>query len=155
MRLSSALLAAALLAPAAAPADTPQAFFTRLYASYRNRDFSPLTHPERTFTPAFVAALKEDAQLFRGEVGFIDADPICQCQDPSGMRASIAGIQRQRAAAADVRVTLRFGGSDVRSIKLKLATTPAGWRVADIAAADEPSFLRDLQASNRKKRAGR
>ena len=153
--MSLPFLAAALLAPAAAtPAETPQAFVTRLYASYRNPNFSPLTHPERTFTPPFVAALKEDARLFRGEVGFIDADPICQCQDTAGLRASIAGIQ-QSAAAADVHVTLRFGGSDVRSIRLKLAKTAAGWRVADIAAAEEPSFLRDLQASNRKKRSGR
>lgn len=153
--MTLSLLAAALLAPVAAlPAETPQAFVTRLYASYRNPNFSPLTHPERTFTPPFVAALKEDAHLFRGEVGFIDADPICQCQDTTGLRASIAGIQ-QSAAAADVRVTLRFGGSDIRSIRLKLAKTPAGWRVADIAAVDEPSFLRDLEASNRKKRMGR
>jgi hypothetical protein len=148
------ILAAALLAPAAAPVETPQGFVTHLYASYRNKDFSPLAHPERTFTPRFVAALKEDARLFRGEVGFIDADPICQCQDPGGMRTSIAGVQ-QSAAAAAVRVTLPLGGSDIRSIRLKLTKTAAGWRVADIVAADEPSYLHDLQASNRRKRSGR
>jgi hypothetical protein len=153
--MSLPILLAALLAPAAAPAETPRAFVARVYAAYRNENFSPFTHPERLFTPPFVAALKEDARLFRGEVGYIDADPICQCQDTGGLRAEIREVRQPSPAAAEVRVTLRFGGSDARSIQLKLARTAAGWRIADIAAADEPSFLRGLEASNRRKRSGR
>ena len=153
--MSLTLLAAALHAPMAASAETPRAFVTRLYASYRKGSFSPFVHPERVFAPPFVAAIKEDGRLFRDEVGFLDADPICQCQDPSGLSAEIQEVRQPSSAAADVRVTLRFDGSDARRIRLKLARTPAGWRIADIAAPGEPSFLRDLEASNRRKRSGR
>ena len=151
----SPLLITALVASTATPAETPRAFVTRLYAAYHTGRFSPFIHPERVFTPRFVAAIKEDGRLFRDEVGFLDADPICQCQDLAGLRAAVGEVRQPSPAAADVRVTLRFDGSNPRSIRLKLARTPAGWRVADIAASNEPSFLSDLEASNRKKRSGR
>jgi len=149
-------LLAAWLAPAAPAAaqEGPRAFVARLYAAYRDPDFSPLRRPERIFAPPFVAALAEDRRLFTGEVGFIDADPICQCQDPGGMKADLGAV-REAGARAEVSVRLRFGAADVRRIRLKLVRLAAGWRVADIAADDEPSFLADLQASNRKERQKR
>jgi hypothetical protein len=150
--MSLALLLAAL-APAPA-AETPAAFVGRLYAAYRDENYSPLRHPARVFARPFVAALADDKRLYRDEVGFIDADPLCQCQDPAGMKAEVGAARQASAAIAAVPVRLRFGDSDVRTIELKLVRTGAGWRVADIAAEDEPSFLQDLQASNRRKRAG-
>lgn len=141
---------AALLAPAA---ETPSAFVDRLYASYRDEDYSPLRRPGRIFAPPFVAALAEDSRLSRDEIGFIDADPLCQCQDHKGMRAEPGGARRISARRAEVPVRLRFGGSDVRDIRLKLVRTATGWRIADIAAGDSPSFLTDLQAWNRRQRA--
>jgi hypothetical protein len=150
--MSLALLLAAL-APAP-DAETPAAFVGRLYAAYRDEDYSPLRHPGRVFARPFVAALAEDRRLYRDEVGFIDADPLCQCQDPAGMKAELGAVRQASAAFATVPVRLRFGDSDVRAIELKLVRGRAGWRIADIAAEDEPSFLQDLQASNRRKRRG-
>jgi hypothetical protein len=150
--MSAALFFAALLAPAA---DTPRAFVESLYAAYRDEDYSPFRRPGRVFAPPFVAALAEDSRLFRDEIGFIDADPLCQCQDHSGMKAETGAARPISARRAEVPVRLRFGAADVRDIRLKLVRTPAGWRVADIATADDPSFLTDLQASNRRQREGR
>jgi hypothetical protein len=147
------LLIAAWLAPApVAAAESPRSFVERLYASYKDEDFSPFDHPERIFAPPFVAALKEDARLSREEIGFIEADPLCQCQDPVSMRAQIAAVRRPSSASAEARLRLRFGASAPRDIRLKLIRTRAGWRVADIAADDEPSFLADLRAFNRRRR---
>jgi len=146
----SLLFLAALLAPAA---ETPSAFAARLYASYRDEDYSPFRHPRQVFAQPFVAALAEDSRLSRGEVGFIDADPLCQCQDPSGMKAELGDARRISERQSEVPVRLRFGAADVRYIRLKLIRTAAGWRVADIAAEDSPSFLGELQAWNRRKRA--
>jgi hypothetical protein len=152
--MSLAVLAAAMLSPAPA-GETPRAFVERLYASYRDSNYSPFTRAARVFAPPFVAALREDSRLFRDEVGFIDADPICQCQDAGGLRARVAGVRQPTAAAAEARILLRFGDTDSRDLILRLVRTRAGWRVADIATADDPSFLGELQASNRKKRSGR
>jgi Protein of unknown function (DUF3828) len=149
------LLLAGWLAPAAAAPDSPRAFVERLYASYRSETWSPLSRPERVFAPPLVAAIREERRLSRDEVGFMDADPICDCQDPSGLRAQIASVTEPARGTAIVRVALRFGPSDRRDLTLRLVRLATGWRVADVASTDEPSLLADLKAWNRRKRSGR
>lgn len=150
------LLLAAWLAPAAAPvAESPRAFVERLYAAYRNPDFSPLSKPERVFAPPLVAAIAEDRRLSRDEVGFMDADPLCECQDPSGMRPRIEAVSEPARGAAIVRVTLRFGPTNRRDLRLRLIRLAVGWRVADVSSSDQPSLLGDLQAWNRRVRRER
>ena len=49
------------------PVETPRAFMERLYASYRNSDYSPFRHPEKVFAPRLLAAINEDSRLAQGE----------------------------------------------------------------------------------------
>jgi hypothetical protein len=146
----SLALAAALFAAAPA-AESPRAFVERLYAGYEDPDYDPLARPEQVFAPSLVAAIREDWKLSRDEVGYMDADPLCQCQDSAGLRAAIgeAGSSGREKATARVRIT--FGGSDRRDLRLKLVRTAAGWRVADVATADEPSLLEALGRFNRRR----
>jgi hypothetical protein len=149
------LLLAAVAPAASPPGETPRAFVERLYAGYRRSDYSPLARPERAFAPALVAAIREDSRLSRDEVGFMDADPLCECQDPAGLHASLVSL-KQAGAAAVARVAIRFGPAPAppdsrRALTLSLVRTPAGWRVADIASLDQPSLLADLQAFNRRR----
>jgi hypothetical protein len=148
-----ALALAAAAAAAQAP-ETPRHFVEWVYTGYRDPDFSPLKRPERVFAPPLVSAIREEARLSRGEVGFMDADPLCDCQDPAGMRPSVTEPTQTGPAAARVRVALRFG-HEIRRLALKLVRTPAGWRIADVADADEPSLLADLAAWNRNHRPRR
>jgi len=144
----SALLALFL---AAAPAETPRAFVERLYAGYRDSDYSPLARPERVFAPPLVAAIREDQRLSSGEVGYLDGDPLCQCQDPAGLRPEIGEVRQLTRSKVTAHVLLSFPGSDRRDLRLHLVRTGAGWRVADVATADEPSLLDSLRRSNRRR----
>jgi hypothetical protein len=148
------ILAALALAAAPAPvAETPRRFVERLYSGYRREDYSPLARPARVFAPPLAAAIDEDRRLSGDEVGFLDGDPVCDCQDPAGLRASIAELRPRGPAEATVRVTLRFGTSgEGRLLTLRLARTAAGWRIADLATSDSPSLLQDLEAANRRRR---
>jgi hypothetical protein len=145
------LLLAALASPVQA-AETPRAFVERLYAGYRDPDYSPLARPGRVFAPPLVAAIAEDARLSRGEVGYMDADPLCQCQDPGGLHPVIEEIRQPSPGRAMARLLLGFGPSDRRTLTLRLVRTRAGWRVDDIATADAPSLLGELQRFNRRRR---
>lgn len=147
--MSLALLAA-LLAPAP-PAESPRDFVARIYAGYRDSGYNPLDRPERLFAPPLVAAIREDARLSSGEVGWLDGDPLCQCQDHEGLEP-VVGEVRQSAKAATADILLRFPGYDDRQVTLRLVRTARGWRIADVATADDPSLLRDLQRSNRRRR---
>ncbi|HEX8449411.1 MAG TPA: hypothetical protein VF652_07460 [Allosphingosinicella sp.] len=140
----------ALLLGAAAPAEAPQAFVGRLYQGYRNPDYSPLGRPERVFAAPLVAAIREDARLSKDEVGYMDADPLCQCQDPTGLKPSIGAVRLTGPSRASVPVGLDFG-SDRRELRLSLVRTSAGWRIADVATSDEPSLLESLRRFNRRR----
>ncbi|MEA2998685.1 MAG: hypothetical protein QOK17_518 [Sphingomonadales bacterium] len=146
----------AALAFAAAPvpaAETPRHFVERLYAGYRRQDYSPLARPTLVFAPPLAAAISEDRRLSGDEVGFLDGDPVCDCQDPAGLRARIAELPPRGPAEATIRVTLRFGQSrEGRLLTLRLARTAAGWRIADVATPDSPSLLQDLEAANQRRR---
>jgi hypothetical protein len=140
----------ALMLGAAPPAETPTAFVDRLYSGYRDPDYSPLSRPERVFAGPLVAAIREDSRLSKGEVGYMDADPLCQCQDPAGLKPRIGAVRLSGRGRASVPVAID-SGSDRRELRLSLARTSAGWRIADVATADEPSLLESLRRFNRRR----
>ena len=143
-----------LLALAAAqPAETPRQFVTRAFAGYRSASFNPLDKPERWFAPRLSAAIRDDAKLAHGEVGYLDGDPVCQCQDTSGMHPAVTGVRAAGHGIAIVRVSIGWEGGKPTPAQFTLTRTARGWRIADVSAADEPSLLRALEASNRKARA--
>jgi hypothetical protein len=146
-----AWLLAAMLASAPA-AETPEAFLERVYAGYRDPDYSPLARPGRVFAAPLVAAMRDDRRLSRGEVGYMDGDPLCQCQDPAGLRPLVADVRHPTQRTASARILLRFGGDADREVRLQLVRTPSGWRIADVGTLDSPSLLSDLQSFNRRRR---
>ncbi|MGZ8328758.1 MAG: hypothetical protein ACXWUV_14760 [Allosphingosinicella sp.] len=146
----SLALAAALLAPAP-PADAPRAFVERLYAGYRDPDYNPLARPRRIFAPPLVAAIREDRRLSGDEVGYMDADPLYQCQDSTGLRPTIREVSRPTRTDATAHVLIDFGDSDRRDLRLRLVRTASGWRIADISTADESSLLAGLRRFNRRR----
>lgn len=147
------LAALALVAAAAEPLQTPRAYVERLYANYRKGRFNPLAHPARYLTPRLTAAIDEDEHLANGEVGYLDGDPICGCQDPDGLHATVSGVTKEKRGEVEVRVSIALPGDKPRPATLTLVSTRAGWRIADVASPDEPSLLKALEASNRKQRA--
>ena len=55
----------AFLAAAAQPPDSPKVFMERLYAAYRQSNYSPFTHPDRVFAPRLLAAINEAGVRFK------------------------------------------------------------------------------------------
>ncbi len=134
------------------PAETPRAFMERLYASYRNSDFSPFEHPERVFAPRLLAAINEDSRLAQGEVGYLDGDPVCQCQDAAGLKAAITKVQMQGSGKATIRVSIGLEGYKPRRAVFSLVRIKGGWRIADVSSPAEKSLLSGLEQSNRKQK---
>ena len=147
------LIVLAIAAAAAQPAETPRGFMERLYANYRQPDYSPFKHPERVFAPRLLAAINEDSRLAKGEVGYLDGDPVCHCQDTGGMHPAIVGVTGQGHGKATVRVSIGWDGEKARPASFSLVRTAQGWRIADVSSADEPSLVGALEAANRKARA--
>src|SRR4030095_12782322 len=124
------MLLLAFLLAASQPAEDPAAFVRRVYAGYQMSGYSPLLTPEKLFSPTLSKAIRQDSS--GGEVGYIDGDPLCDCQDYERISARILSIRRPNARSAHIRVHVTLGPSAIRDIRLSLTLTSSGWRVADI-----------------------
>lgn len=140
-------LLATPLPTTAAPAETPEAFVRRVYVLYHPG--GPGVSTERPagtpfYTEALLDAFAKDSELLHGEVGAIDADPICACQDFGKVRVTKVAIT---GAGADT-VSARVNFTNLRyreTVILTLARTPAGWRIADVGSKDMKSVMAALQ----------
>ena len=75
----------------------------------RARAFDPVgPAAAQVFDAPLVALIRRDQRNARGEVGALDGDPLCDCQDDAGMTWRIAGVVPQGADKAVARVRLTF-----------------------------------------------
>jgi hypothetical protein len=128
--------------------DQARSFVQHVYAGFHSDSYSPaFINPSATFTHGIVALIRADRQNTpKGDVGALDFDPVCGCQDPDGLRVNqleLVGAGPNRATAF---VTLQFGSAH-ENLQLKLLWTPAGWRIDDITSPERLS-LRRLLAPN-------
>ena len=148
-RIAIVLLGLVLVAvPGGARAETARAFLERTYAGYVHGTFNPLDHADSYFAPSLAKEIRLDSA--GGEVGYLDGDPLCDCQDISGLKPQVEWVRMRGRGAADARVLLDFGTPDERRVSLKLVLTGRGWRVQDVATKEEPSLLAALRRSNAK-----
>ncbi|HXC55250.1 MAG TPA: DUF3828 domain-containing protein [Rhizomicrobium sp.] len=154
------VLAASVCAAGAAPdAASARAFVQKIYAHYPQPANGPVFSPTDknaadVFDPGMVALFKEDVRLAKGEVGFVDADPLCQCQDDSGLKAKILSVTMKGAGAAIAVVDLRFPGGGPNPLTLHLVAVNGAWRIADLSSKDTASYRADFIKANKEHAAG-
>jgi hypothetical protein len=143
MRATIGLLAGLVPAAAfgAAPDAAPAAFLQALYAHYApgRPDFSPLDMPASWFSPSLVALIKADEAAAGGEVGRLEGDPVCDCQDFGGFKVLSIKVTSQTAAAA--RAVVRFVNlGDTETLDISLVKPGGGWRIDDIGGDEKPAL---------------
>ena len=164
--LALSLLALALVAAAparAADVSAARAFVQQLYAHYpqpANTSFDPTgANAHAVFDPSMIALFRENARLTpKGDEGAIDSDPICDCQDVSGLRSRIGSVRLVSADTAIADVVLAFSEAsppDIDRVTLTLVTIHGQWRIYDIHTTNTPSFREYLIKANKDARQGR
>ncbi len=153
--------AAASAAPASTDAADAKAFLEGLYAHYKtsssNSTFQPFDANAADVLDAdTIALMKADEKALNGELGDIDGDWICDCQDYQSITATIA-VQSATPTAA--KATADFHDVEDTSPKphhdtFDLVKTPAGWRIHDMGTSDQPSLRKVLQDEIAKLKAG-
>ena len=138
------MIAAALALAAAGWAEDPRKFIDHVYAEYRHKDFTPLARPEDFFAPPLAAAIRRDSGT-AGEVGYLDGDPLCDCQDYGRLTAKIRSLSQSTSRTASARVRVTLDRSETRDLRLTLVRALAGWRIADVIGTDRHSLLKELQ----------
>jgi hypothetical protein len=141
------LLVAIIVLPAAAwtQTESPEHFLRRLYAPYqKNRDAPAVTGriAPSVFAPPLLALIRRDEALAHGEVGTLDYDPICSCQDYDPLKSLSISLAPAADNTAHATVSFKTLGDTV-TVNYDLVRIGASWRIADIMTKDVPS-LRDL-----------
>lgn len=141
-----------------------RAFLTAVYSHYprpisipANQSFDPTGRSAAAvFDPSTVALIREDQRLSKGEVGALDGDPICDCQDDGGLVVAMIAMRIEDANHAAATVTLEFSHTsprDIHILRFKLVHRLGRWRIHDIATKDTPSLrellLRSIRSQDR------
>lgn len=145
--LAASVLLLASLPTQAASGETPEAFVRRVYTLYRANGAGVSTQrPEGTpfYAAALLDAFAKEEELVHGEVGAIDADPICSCQDHGTIRVKRVTVAPGKGDTVTARADIKnLGAND--TIVFTLSPTPAGWRIADIGNEEMKSVMAVLQ----------
>jgi len=140
LRGLAVLSALIVLAPVAACAhrqDTPSLFLQRLYEPYVQGKFERNT-PARTrelYSRELASLIERDRASAGGEVGRLDFDPICNCQDFDALTQLQVEVAREGDGAASARVTFR-NGSDAQALVYSLKSESGRWRISDICSGE-------------------
>ena len=145
----------AAAAPAAAPtaaegpdAAAAKAFLEGLYAHYKASSSTGTTwapmdaNVKGVFDDEMVKLMAADTKALKGELGEIDGDWLCDCQDWGSIQATVTVTEASPTAAKaiatfhDTQVT----DDHPRRDTFDLVKTPAGWRIHDMGTAQDPSL---------------
>jgi Protein of unknown function (DUF3828) len=147
---ATVLFAASIYAglSSAQPNDSPRNFLASIYRNYENGGNGigiGNGSASRYFTSSLLALVRADATAAGpGNVGAIDADPVCACQDWDGIWDLDINVRTRTPgfAEADVSFSLsppqRRLGSDSRRLSIKLISEHGGWRIDDIIDRTDP-----------------
>lgn len=143
------ILAALLLAPAAAvaapapDAASARAFLQSIYRFYhKGGDGAPMEPPGRWFEPVLARAIQKDMDESErtGEIGKLEADLFCDCQDFDDLSVAIGPVT---LADGKAKTSVTFQNGDQVTLQYTLVWTKAGWRVFDIVS-EESGSVREL-----------
>lgn len=133
---------------ASADAGSPKAFLEGLYAHYKassstGTSWAPMdANVKEVFDPDTVALLAADTKALKGELGEIDGDWLCDCQDWGSIVATVTVTSQTPTAAKaeavfrDTQVPDEKGKRDT----FDLVKTRAGWRIHDMGTPQDPSL---------------
>lgn len=107
--------------------------------------------PGRLFTPALAGLIKADRALALGELGILDINPICACQDWAGLKVTKIEVAPDGPKRAKATVSLDNAGGKM-TVHYRLEAVDGQWRIADIAERSIES-LRQMLANGIARRA--
>ena len=102
---------------------------------------SSLDYPEQFYSEKLASLIKRDQQLQEasGELGLLSADPLCECQDPSGLVIEKITATVTKEDSAIAVVDLSVGGRE-QKLHLDLTKIHEKWRIDDVKTSEVKSL---------------
>ena len=122
-------------------------FVRSLYAGYEHAEPDYLGKgADKVFSPRLLGLIRANQKATPdGDVGALDGDPICDCQD---QQLTDLSVDVTPLSPGHVRARVRFRKlGQPHDMTLDLAMGRRGWRVDDVHTRDTPSLISYLQDS--------
>lgn len=151
LTLTDASIAAT--APSAADSASAEQFLRQVYASYANDGPgvpNDKLQESDVYDASLIALMEADQDAADGEVGFLDGDPLCDCQDWGDIKIqslAFTSVEGDRLKASLVLKDVATG--EGRKLGLLLHRTAQGWRVEDCISG-QGSLAENLKFNTRK-----
>ena len=143
----------AATAPSAADSASAEQFLRRVYASYANDGPgvpSDKLQESDVYDASLIALMEADQDNAAGEVGFLDGDPLCDCQDWGDIRIQSLALTALEGDRLKASLALKDASTgEGRKLDLLLHRTAQGWRVEDCISG-QGSLAENLRRSTRK-----
>jgi hypothetical protein len=126
----------------------PRAFVQSVYARYAQGS-DPQTldaGAPALFAADLLSLIREDERRAHGEAGFLDHDPICSCQDWTGLKVTAIHVTPNKDGHAKAAVDFTNGGQAVHVV-LSLVQEDGQWRISDVREPEVPSIRRYLESA--------
>ena len=131
----------------AAGQDTRSAsqFVTGLYGAYHGHGPDYLgAQAAEVFSPRLLKLIRRDQALAKGEVGALDGDPICNCQD--FRLGAMVDVKVAMTRPGEAKATARFRNfGKPQAVRLDLVAVNGAWRVDNIHEDGTPDLVAYLQ----------
>ena len=128
----------------------PEAFVRALYAVHATPGASmgePLRPGQDPIYDRMLnAMIGADAAQSAGEVGALNYDPICDCQDSEGFTLDSVTVTQAGPQAAEAAVVFTNAGETKRQT-LKLVKEGPMWKISDVLVAGRPAVTETLMAA--------
>lgn len=157
-------LAGGLALMAATPAvaqegsEGAEAFVRVVFETYADDDDArwPLADAQLdlVWSRRMASLIRRDRDLSEGDLPYLDADPLCQCQDWGEFRVESVRILNPPGPGRRAVVTFTNFGERETTV-LDLAGNPnEGWRIDDVLNPGRAGLAEELAESNRRREAG-
>jgi hypothetical protein len=137
----------------AAQTDSPENFLRHLYAQYApGKNPVAFDYPDAAplVDASLLALLHRDQEAAKGEVGAIDYDPVCQCQDWEALKIVSLRVTPSGADHATGTVTFDNGTGRAKwraTVRFDLVRVAGAWKIHDIGSKDAASLQGLLRAA--------
>lgn len=123
-----------------------RSFLNHIYAGYHpDAGLDAILPDEEVYTPALIAAMQANSDAYAGEVGYLDGDPLCDCQDTAQDLRQLS-FDIQPLADGQLRASTQLDDPQhPLQLQLTLQRQGSSWRIADIGTARAPSLLQALE----------
>jgi hypothetical protein len=101
-----------------------------------------------------IGLIAEDQRLAHGEVGALDGDPLCDCQDDSGDSFTIGDARADGPNGAVVKVVRHDHNVKppaLETIEIVLRQAYGAWRIHDVGSPYMPSLRAYLIKANKER----